>query len=70
MKPARYCALGKARAPVRSGKSLNKALTIYYNSFQDSARPSSFVQKINSKLLAAETGVRRSTRLYISLVGC
>lgn len=64
MKPARYCAPGKARAPVRSDKSLNKASTIYYNLFQDSARLSSFVQKIKSTLLAAETGARRSTRLY------
>jgi len=32
--------------------------------FNHSARPSSFVQKINGKLLAAETGARRSTRLY------
>ena len=35
--------------------------------FNHSARPSSFVQKINGKLLAAETGARRSTRLYISM---
>lgn len=62
--PARYSAPGKARAPVRSDKSLNKALTIYYNLFQDSARLSSFVQKIKSTLLAAETGARRSMRLY------
>jgi hypothetical protein len=34
--------------------------------FKHSARLSSFVQKIKSKLLAAETGARRSTRLYIS----
>lgn len=67
MMPARYSAPGKARAPVRSDKSLNKALTIYYNLFQDSARLSSFVQKIKSTLLAAETGARRSTRLYISM---
>ena len=32
--------------------------------FNHSARLSSFVQKIKSTLLAAETGVRRSTRLY------
>ena len=28
MMPARYCAPGKARAPVRSVKGLNKAMTI------------------------------------------
>ena len=35
--------------------------------FNHSARLSSFVQKIKSTLLAAETGARRSTRLYISM---
>jgi hypothetical protein len=35
--------------------------------FKHSARLSSFVQKIKSTLLAAETGARRSTRLYISM---
>ena len=29
--PARYCAPGKARAPVRSDKGLNKAQPVYYN---------------------------------------
>jgi len=43
MKPARYCASGKARAPVRSDKSLNKALTIYYNVFQP-FRPAFFIR--------------------------